>query len=41
MSNRELGNKDLSFAIIIIEIKRNNMFKGIYEKDDPENLRIL
>ena len=41
MSNRELGNKDLSFAIIIIEIKRYNMFKGIYERDDPENFRIL
>ena len=41
MSNRELGNKDLSFAVIILELKRKNMQKGIYEKDDPENLRIL
>ena len=37
MGNRELGNKDLSFAIIILEIKRKNMLKGIYERDDPEN----
>lgn len=37
MSNRELGNKDLSFAVIILEIKRKNMLKGIYERDDPEN----
>ena len=41
MSNRELGNKDLIFAVIILELKRKNMLKVIYEKDDPENLRIL
>ena len=41
MSNGELGNKDLSFGINVLETRRKYMLMGIFEKDVPENLRIL